>query len=258
VLAGKSWFSTGQQVRRRAFELGEYTIWTLLTAAGLIGFLHTLTGPDHFVPFIAMARVGGWSLRRTMLITLACGVGHVLGSIVLGALGITVGMALSRLEWFESARGELAGWLLLGFGLAYLIWGLVWAIRKRPHAHLHAHQNGTLHVHTHTHQDEHLHVHESSDRAGRMTPWILFAIFVFGPCEPLIPILMYPAATLSWVGVVAVALVFAGATLATMLVLVIGGYVGVRSLSLPWLERYSHALAGGAITACGAAIHFGL
>jgi ABC-type nickel/cobalt efflux system permease component RcnA len=236
----------------------DYTMGTLLGTAALIGFFHTLTGPDHFVPFVAMARVGNWSLRRTTLITLACGLGHVLSSIFLGALGIALGLALARLEWFEGARGEMAGWLLLGFGMAYLVWGLVRAIRNRPHAHVHAHEDGTVHVHKHTHQDEHLHVHAQGDRAGRMTPWVLFAIFVFGPCEPLIPILMYPAATLSMSGVVAVSVVFGATTLITMLTLVLGGYLGVRSLSLPWLERYSHALAGGAITACGAAIHFGL
>jgi nickel/cobalt exporter len=234
------------------------TVWTLLGTAAMVGFLHTLTGPDHFVPFIAMARVGDWSLRRTTVITLACGIGHVLSSIVLGALGIGLGLALKRLEWFEGTRGELAGWLLLGFGLAYMVWGIVRAVRNRPHKHAHAHTDGTVHVHTHTHQSEHLHVHEQANRVGRMTPWVLFAIFVFGPCEPLIPILMYPAATLSLPGVVAVSVVFGAATLITMMTLVICGYLGVRSLSLPWLERYSHALAGGAITACGAAIHFGL
>lgn len=237
----------------------EHTIQALIGTAALIGFLHTLTGPDHFVPFIAMARVGEWSLRRTVAITLACGVGHVAGSIVLGVIGIAATLALTRLEWFEAARGQFAGWLLLGFGLAYMTWGIVRAIRNRPHAHVHAHANGTVHVHKHTHQGEHLHVHdEATDRAKRMTPWILFAIFVFGPCEPLIPLLMYPAAQLSFWAVVAVAAVFGAATLFTMLGLVVSGYLGVRSISLPWLERYSHAAAGGAIAACGAAIHLGL
>jgi hypothetical protein len=91
-----------------------------------------------------------------------------------------------------------------------------------------------------------------------MTPWILFAIFVFGPCEPLIPVLMYPAATLSISGVVAVAVVFGLATIATMLAVVLAGYGGLSSISLPWLDRFSHVLAGGAISLCGLAIKFGL
>lgn len=238
--------------------MDENTLGMLLGTAALIGFLHTLTGPDHFVPFIAMARVGKWSLRRTVLITLACGLGHVLSSIVLGGIGIALGLALTGLTWFEGARGDLAGWLLLGFGLAYMTWGLVRAIRNRPHSHAHGHPNGTVHVHRHAHQEDHLHVHEESDSSGSMTPWILFAIFVFGPCEPLIPLIMYPAAQLSLWGVAAVAAVFGAATLVTMQGLVIGGYLGIRSLSLPWLERYSHAAAGAAIAACGVAIRLGL
>jgi ABC-type nickel/cobalt efflux system permease component RcnA len=236
----------------------ENTLGFLLGTAALIGFLHTLTGPDHFVPFIAMARVGDWSLRRTVIITAACGIGHVLSSIVLGSLGIALGLALTGLEWLEGARGEMAAWLLLGFGLAYMTWGIVRAVRRRSHVHAHSHANGTVHVHEHAHQQEHLHVHKQPQRSGNMTPWVLFAIFVFGPCEPLIPILMYPAATLSLGGVVAVSVVFGVTTLITMLGLVVGGYLGLRSLSLPWLARYSHAAAGGAIALCGAAIHLGL
>jgi len=29
--------------------------------------------------------------------------------------------------------------------------------------------------------------------------WALFLIFVFGPCEPLIPLIMYPAAKLNFI-----------------------------------------------------------
>ena len=39
---------------------------TLAATAAMIGVVHTLTGPDHYVPFVAMSRVGGWSLLRTL------------------------------------------------------------------------------------------------------------------------------------------------------------------------------------------------
>ena len=91
-----------------------------------------------------------------------------------------------------------------------------------------------------------------------MTPWVLFAIFVFGPCEPLIPVLMYPAAKLSVWGVVLVAATFAVATLATMLSIVSLGCIGLAPFSFPRLQRFSHAIAGGTIALCGAAIQLGL
>jgi hypothetical protein len=204
-----------------------------------------------------MSRVGGWSLPKTVVITVACGVGHVLSSVFLGALGIAVGLAVGSLEWFEGVRGNLAGWLLLGFGLAYLAWGIKRAVRNQPHVHLHAHGNGSLHAHRHTHLGDHAHPHTEDRRAGAMTPWILFTIFVFGPCEPLIPVLMFPAAKLSLWGVVLVAGVFAACTIATMVAVVSVAYLGLVRISLPGLARYSHALAGLALAVCGAAIQFG-
>jgi len=69
---------------------------------------------------------------------------------------------------------------------------------------------------------------------------------------------MYPAATLSMLDVGIVATVFAVATLATMQVVVIATYLGLAKFSFPRLQRFSHAIAGGTIALCGAAIQLGL
>ncbi len=237
--------------------MDEATLVPLLATAAFIGFFHTITGPDHYVPFVAMSRIGRWSLTKTITITLACGVGHVLGSVVIGAVGIGVGLAVGGLEVFEGMRARLAGWLLLGLGLAYCAWGVRRAIRNEPHTHPHRHADGTLHVHAHSHLDDHAHVHTGRESGGSMTPWILFTVFVFGPCEPLIPILMFPASQLSFWGVAWVALVFGACTLVTMMATVAAGCLGLSRLSLPGFSRYSHSLAGLAIAACGMAIQFG-
>ena len=71
-------------------------IGVLAATAASIGFVHTVTGPDHYLPFIAIGRARRWSLTRTLSITALCGVGHVLGSVALGSLGIGLGLALSR------------------------------------------------------------------------------------------------------------------------------------------------------------------
>ncbi len=228
----------------------------LLSATALAtGFLHTLCGPDHYVPFVAMSRVGKWSLRKTIWITLLCGIGHVGSSVVLGFIGIALGLIVFQLETIEEARGDVAGWLLLAFGLAYFAWGVVRAIRNRPHTHVHVHVDGTMHAHQHQHQGEHLHAHE---KAGGMTPWVLMAIFLFGPCEPLIPVLMYPAAEGNVWGVVLVTLLFGAATLVTMTTMVVVMSLGAERFRLRGFERYSHALAGLVVFACGLAIKLGL
>lgn len=232
----------------------------LVATAATIGVLHTLIGPDHYLPFLAMAGSRRWSLRRTLGITTACGAGHVLGSVLLGTLGILLGWAVGGLEWFEGVRGNAAAWLLVGFGLAYTVWGLRQAVRNRRHTHWHSHADGTVHDHTHVHHQEHAHPHTASGQAKprSITPWILFTIFIFGPCEALIPMLMYPAAGGSWWGVGLVVLVFGVATISTMLAAVTLGYLGISHLPLGRLERYSHVIAGLTLVACGLAIQLGI
>ena len=91
----------------------------LLVTAASIAFLHTILGPDHYLVFTAMGKARSWSLGKTLRITLVCGLGHVLGSVVIGIAGILLGAQLASLVEFESVRGNLAGWALLAFGLMY-------------------------------------------------------------------------------------------------------------------------------------------
>lgn len=231
----------------------EVTLLALSAAA--IAFLHTVLGADHYLPFIAMAKARGWSIRQSLKITLLCGVGHLAGSVALGLLGITVGVHLSSLEWLESVRGDLAAWLLIGFGIAYTAWGVRMAVRNRPHTHWHSHDDIT-HRHVHTHHCEHVHLHEESPPARSLTPWFIFTIFVLGPCEPLIPLLMYPAAKESLAGVLAVTAVFGLVTVATMLLAVAVALHGLQKIRIRPLERYAHAMAGSTLLACGLAIVF--
>lgn len=229
---------------------------TLLTvSAAAIAFVHTILGPDHYLPFVAMARAKGWTLPRTLRITLLCGAGHLAGSVVLGLAGIALGIELSALTWLEGVRGNLAAWLLIGFGLAYMAWGLRQVHRNRRHTHWH-HHDGLTHRHEHDHNADHAHVHERRGPAVSLTPWVLFVIFVLGPCEPLIPLLMYPAARVDMAGVILVIVVFGAVTALTMLVTVTIGLKGLRAVRFVRFERYGQALAGATILACGLGIQF--
>jgi hypothetical protein len=229
----------------------------LLGSALTVGLVHTVIGPDHYLPFIVLGRAEGWPLRKTMAWTLLCGVGHIGSSIVIGLLGVALGWALTSMQQFESMRGAFAAYALIGFGLVYFAWGL-WRGR-RGHSHAHVHADGSLHSHPHPHEgppaepghdgaphDEPAHV-----ARHRRTLWTLFTIFVLGPCEPLIPLLMAPASRHDAFGVAAVATVFGGTTIGMMLILVALGTYGVRLVRLQSLERYAHALAGFAIFVSG-------
>jgi hypothetical protein len=228
----------------------------LLGTAATIGLVHTLLGPDHYLPFVAIAKSRGWTIRKTLGVTALCGVGHVAGSIGLGAIGIAAGITISRLDIIESARGEAAAWLLIAFGLVYGVWGLVRAVRNKPHTHVHVHGDGTEHAHVHSHHREHAHPHEKKGK--RLSGWALFVIFVLGPCEPLIPLLMFPAANYSVGAIALVAAVFAFVTIATMVAVVFVATYGLALLPAGGAGRYSHAIAGAVIVICGVAIQFGL
>ena len=220
----------------------------LLTAAS-IAFLHTILGPDHYVVFTAMGKARRWSLAKTLRVTLVCGTGHVVSSIIIGGVGILLGAKLLSLVEIEGVRGSLAGWSLLAFGLMYFAWGLRKAGRGHRHSHVHVHED-VVHDHEHDHHSDHSHVHEKPGDA--ITPWAMFIIFILGPCEALIPLFMYPAATHSAGLVMSVAVVFGVVTLATMLAAVALTTIGLRNL--PSLGRWEHAVAGASVAACGAAI----
>jgi len=227
----------------------------LALSAAAIAFAHTVLGPDHYLPFVAMARARGWSMSRTLRITLLCGAGHLAGSVVLGLAGIALGIQLSALTWMEGIRGSLAAWMLIGFGLAYTAWGLRQAHRNRRHTHWH-HHDGITHAHEHSHHDAHAHLHEAAASPKSLTPWVLFVIFILGPCEPLIPLLMYPAARVDATGVIVVTAVFGIVTVVTMLMAVAIALSGLKAFSIGRFERYGQALAGATILACGLGVQF--
>jgi len=216
-----------------------------------VAFLHTLLGPDHWLPFVALGRARGWSLRRTLLVTAGCGLAHVASSIGLAALALALGWGATEVAGIESVRGDLAAWLLIGFGAAYALWGLRRALRARRGVHRHG---GLFHSH---HHGELPHSHGGDEptpatRSGAV--WALLIIFVLGPCEPMIPLLVAPAGRGDWGTAAVSALLFSVVTVVTMLVLVAVGSLGIERLPLRPLERWSHAIAGTAVGLCGVAI----
>jgi nickel/cobalt transporter (NicO) family protein len=226
----------------------------LALSAAAIAFFHTMLGPDHYLPFIAMSRAQGWSLARTVTVTTLCGAGHVLSAVLLGLVGIALGLAASSFEPLNEIRGSLAAWAFMSFGLVYLAWGLRRARLSAAHSHAHPHVDGHTHVHGHTHGDEHAHVHVEG--TTRLTPWVIFVIFVLGPCEPMIPVVMYPAVKGSYSTLIVVTAIFGAVTIASMLAVVLGASLGLKSIPLRSWDRYSHALAGATLFLCGAAMQF--
>ena len=225
----------------------EITFAALASAAVITGVVHTVAGPDHYLPFIAISKSRNYGYFKTILWTVVCGIGHV-GSAILLALGFLLFAELlteARLGWIESWRGDIAAYAMIGMGAALLLHSLHRRLKNRPHTHRHIHADGT--VETHTHAPTELHDNE------KLSYWVVFIIFVLGPCEALLPLLT-ASAVLGTVSVIMISLLFSLATIATMTGLVLAGRFGLNILRFPWLERFAPEIAGGTVMACGLAI----
>lgn len=224
----------------------------LLFTAASIALVHTAIGVDHTLPFVALARSRRWGVGKLVAITGLCGLAHVGSSVLLGVIGIAIGSALESVLWLEGQRGSWASWLLVCFGLVMAARGLYRA-RKMPHGH------GAHAGHGPVPRDAGADAPAGAADGGRwFGPWGLFLVFLFGPCEPLIPVLMAPAAAHHWGWAVLVTVVFAAVTIGTMLTLVVLAHLG---LQFGWgggptagLARHREFMAGMAVAASGLAV----
>jgi sulfite exporter TauE/SafE len=229
----------------------EHELIALMVAAITISFLHTVTGPDHYLPFIALSKARGWSVGRTLLWTAVCGCGHVWSSVLLGLGGAAIGWSLSFVHSLQSVRGGIAGWALLLFGLTYCIWGLIRSTQNRRHKHFDINDDGSIYVYEHRHGE----VVAPRER-NAVTPWVMFLIFAFGPCEPMIPLLYFPAAKNSWSGMLLLVAVYTIFTLLAMMLMVVLCFYGASLAKAARFERYIHALSGLSIFICGVGMVF--
>jgi len=219
----------------------------LLGTALSIALIHTLIGVDHYVPFIALSKANNWTIKKTILIVLLCGIGHVLGSVVLGFTGIALSAGITSLVNIEDMRGTLATYLLIAFGFVYMVYGIRKAFKNKEQRAENSDQEKVINGHLHDHIDVSANINNKRSKVF----WGLFIFFVLGPCEPLIPILMYPAARMNIFTLVLVTVSFSVCTIAVMLLMTLLGIKGFRLLKLNKLDKYTHALAGGAVLLCG-------
>lgn len=202
------------------------SFFALIVGTISVAAIHALA-PDHWLPFVMIGRARNWSKKKLSFIAAVASFAHVGSSVVLGGLGILLGMASIELEGIEATRGGIGVLLLIGFGIAYALWGLK---RARNHSH-------------------HAHSFDLSPKKV-VTVWTLFGVFVLGPCEPLIP-LMFLATSYGWSGIATTAAVFGIITLVMMVGQSLLAYAGIQLIPHRAAEKYSHALAGATIAVTG-------
>jgi nickel/cobalt transporter (NicO) family protein len=204
------------------------SLFPLLFGTISIAFLHSLLGPDHYIPFIMLSKAQNWSKTKLIIITLISGIGHVGSSILLGSLGIMLGFGMNHIQGLESYRGDIGVILLIGFGVAYALWGL-------------------------RHVKHHKHIDLSNKKI--ITFWTLFAVFVLGPCEPLVP-LMFAATRFGWSAIFSISLIFSIITIVMMVGLSYLGSLGINLFKDESVHKYSHTIAGSVIALTGVFLIF--
>jgi len=206
--------------------------WGLVVGAAAVALIHTVLGPDHYLPFVMIARARGWTVRRTALVTVLSGLAHVSASIVLAGVALTLGVALAGLGRLESTFGGFGAWTLVALGLTYGVWGVRRAVRG-------SRGDGV----------------DPSRAAGSTTAvWVSMAVLVLGPCEPLIPLFVLPVSRGHWELALVTTSVFTVVTVGTMVAMTVLGAASLRRVTSAPLERWVHAMAGGTIAVTGLAV----
>lgn len=229
------------------------SLQVLIISAFISSIVHTATGPDHYLPFIALGKSRQWTIGRTALITVIAGVIHVLGTIALGMIFLSLAMETKALEWLTEFRGGFAAWSLLIFGILYTIWGII-------HGGHHHGKNAKGHTHGGNAFTRRLASFIQSrvnpEKANTIISVVVFLIFAFGPVEPLIPLLMVPSSAYGLGAAFLVSMVFMAGTILTMLILVVGTLHGLKFVPKIF-QTHGHSLAGVTLAISGLAMVLG-
>ena len=263
----------------------------LLAAVVAVGVLHTMV-PDHWVPIAMLARQHGWSRAETARAAAQAGFGHVVSTLIIGAVIWLLGVAAA--QRFGGIVDTLSSVALIGFGSWFVIAGLR-EIRHghdgHHHGHGHSHDHGHHHGHgghghDHTHNEgvmRHVHLHRHEGRSPHVhihahalaTAHAITAAVEFDPplhdhthkvtgrgalllilgSSPMIEgVPAFFAAGKFGVGlIVTMSLLFAASTMATYVVLCTVSAQGLERVRLGALERYGEVLSGGFIALVGLA-----
>lgn len=255
----------------------------ILAASVGVGLGHAIL-PDHWVPLAVLGRTRRYPLSKVARLSGLAGVAHVLVSIVLGAVVIAVGLQFR--SSVQSAQDTIVGGLLLLTGVGFIAVELLgWGHHHGPGGHTHAPGD---HSHDH-HDDEHEahrpdhdqhggtsgshghpleqdthghHAHErgvaASARGWRRAGAVMIPFgAAASPDLTILPVFLAAAAAGVATAVTSVVL-FAAATIGTIITLTVLAVVGGYQLQGEWLERWGNSITATVLVIIGALVLFGV
>jgi hypothetical protein len=174
--------------------------------------------PDHWAPIAFVARAQGWSRSKTAGAAALAGTGHVVSTLVLGAIVWSIGTAAA--VRYGHLVDRIAAFALIAFG----IWMAVASWRELRSGHEHAHA-----------------------ASGRTA---LLLILGSSPMIEGLPA-FFAASTYGPALLGVMALVFAASTIVTYVVLSTLAHGGLERVALGRFERYGEVLSGAFVACVG-------
>ncbi len=200
----------------------------MLVAGGIITVLHAM-GPDHWLPHIVLSKAQGWTIAKTLRITLVASVGHVGLTIV---LGLAIIYLVVEIELGSQAlTNTIMALVLLALGLLFVARGF----RPAPS-----------------------HVKAMSDQAATL---VILMVAIFPPCYAILPLFL-AASSHGWSLALPLVLLFSLLTIGVMLTLVALGRKGYAALDrrgiLHRLEERQNTIIGVVFLFLAAIVWLGL
>jgi len=201
----------------------------LLLAAVSTAAFHALF-PDHWLPFVLVARARRWSLKRTLWVTGLSNLLHIAVTVILGMVALVVGLEFSQAV--GEAMERATGIMLIVFGLGYAFWS--W-------------RRGSKHGHRPEKYPE-----------DKISAYSLAVVLGVDPCVPVLPI-FFASSTLGAPSTALIIMVsFALGTLGGALGITALALSGLYKVEMLFLERHGDLLSGLIIAAVGIAALLGL
>jgi len=186
-----------------------------------IAFLHTLI-PSHWLCFVVVGRAQKWKIGRTLSVTAAAGVLHVLSTFLVGLT--LAGMGRAFFQSRTRALDVLSGFVLIFLGLMYLF---------------------SQFFHAGHHHDRDREVREKTAFAA-----LLLSLAV-SPCSLSIPLLILSSSSSGWGVVFLIGLVLLITTVGVMVLLVGLTAAGVERLKFAFFDRFEKLILGTALLVLG-------
>jgi len=197
--------------------------------AAVVGILH-MSAPDHWVTVCMLGRSAKWTRTRLFGISLATAIGHVVLSIALGLGVVAVGLVFSHLISFYLDTGIAIIMITVG-----LIVGIRPLVRKNEHHHKHDHDEDNK---------------KNSDKLNRGVGYFAVLGAALSPDLSITPIYL-SAIKAGFYFAIELSVVFAAASILTLLLLVQLGTVGLAKTFEKIPEKYNDSMVGFVIAAIG-------